>query len=108
MAKAIQEQISFYSKNYLTPYCEVIAYEGFPDFKPLCDFNPYKTNNIFSINSISATFSFNFKDYFGQNIPKTISCVIFQNCNIKDLEIDYFEPEEAPITIILSYGNNLI
>ena len=95
MAKAIQEQISFYSKNYLTPYCEVISYEGFPDFKSLCDFNPYKEKNIFQISAKQATFAFNFIDYFGQYYFRTVDTIVLQNCNIKAMKIYYYQGETA-------------
>jgi hypothetical protein len=65
---------------------------------------PYKTDNIFQILSKNVTFAFNFKDYFGQYIGRTIDTIVFQNCNIKDIGI-YYYPGSSPIQVY-SLSNN--
>jgi hypothetical protein len=103
MAKAINEPISFYSKNYLTNYCTNV-YDSTPDLKLLCDFDPYKTSNLFQISYPQATFAFDFKNYFGEYIFRTVNTIILQNCNIKNMIIVYYHGD-TPVSLI-SIANN--
>lgn len=85
--KAIPEPIQFFSKNYLNEFCELdYSSDSSFNFLPLCDFNPYKTNNLIH-NTQTLEFRIYFKNEYSEYITRAIDTIILQNMNLKNFQI---------------------
>lgn len=85
--KAINETIKFLTKNFINENCQLDNLDSNVfNIKKICDFSPYKENNIIS-NTTNLNFRIWFKDIYGQFISRKINTIILQNCNIKNMLI---------------------
>lgn len=85
--KAILEPIQFFSKNYLNEFCELdYSSDSSFNFLPLCDFNPYKTNNLIH-NTPTLEFRIYFKNEYSEYVTRAIDTIILQNMNIRNFQV---------------------
>lgn len=85
--KAIPEPIQFFSKNYLNEFCELeYSSDSSFNFLSLCDFNPYKTNNIIH-NTSTLEFRIYFKNEYSEYTTRKIDTIILQNMNIRNFQV---------------------
>lgn len=85
--KAIKEPMQFFSKNYLTEFCELdYSSDSSFDFLSLCDFNPYKENADISSQS-DLEFRIFFKDDYSEYLNRNVDTIILQNTNLKSFQV---------------------
>lgn len=85
--KAIPEPIQFFSKNYLNEFCELeYSSDSSFNFLSLCDFNPYKTNNMIH-NTSTLEFRIYFKNEYSEYTTRKIDTIILQNMNIRNFQV---------------------
>lgn len=80
MIKPINTANRFYSKNYLTSYCD-FGGQNAEEIKYLCDSDPFGQNTYTAEEGDS--FTVWFKDDYGVNCARLIDTVILQNHNLE-------------------------